>query len=91
MKSTYDVARAKAIFPRLLREAQDHIVTITRRGKQVTYILSREKLESMIETLEIMSNAKAMKAIRAAQANRTRYYPLPEDLAKESAAKNSPA
>jgi prevent-host-death family protein len=83
MKSTYSVSRAQARFPKLLKEAEHHIIAITRHEERVAYIVSKEQLESLIETLEIMSNPKAVKSMRDAQAGRTKYYPLPKDLDDE--------
>jgi prevent-host-death family protein len=70
------VARAQANFTRLLREADDHPVAITRHDETVAYILSAERMEAIIETLEIMGNAEAMKAIRAHRAGKTKFVPL---------------
>ncbi len=80
MNSTYSVSRAQANLPKLLKEAEDHVVAITRHDERVAYIVSKEQLESLIETLEIMSNPKAMKAVRDAKAGRVKYHPQPKDL-----------
>ena len=42
----------------------------------VAYVISRDRFESIIETMEIMANPAAMKAIRRAKAGKTKYYPL---------------
>jgi len=84
MKSTYSVSRAQAGLPRILKEAEDHIVAITRHDEKIAYLISSEQLESLIESLELMSNPKAVKAVRDAREGKTRYYPLPKDLDDES-------
>jgi antitoxin YefM len=76
MATTYSVTEAQAKLPALVREAEDQLVTITRHDKVVGYLLSPERMESILETLEILANPKAMKAIRDAEAGRTKYYPL---------------
>ena len=78
MQTAYSVSRARAKLPRLLKEAQDQVVGILRNDQVVAYIVSREKWDSFLETLEILSNPKAMKAIRDAKAGRTKYRPLPK-------------
>jgi len=37
------------------------------------YIVSRDRWEAVLETMEIMANPKAMKAIRNHEAGRTKY------------------
>lgn len=76
MPNTYPVAKAQANLPRILKEAEDHIIAITRRDEKVAYVVSKEQLESLVESLELMSNPEAVKAIRAARAGKTKYYPI---------------
>jgi PHD/YefM family antitoxin component YafN of YafNO toxin-antitoxin module len=60
--------------PRCVREAEKKgSVTIARHGRTVAFLVSRERMESIIETLEIMGNPKAMKAIRAYEAGKGRF------------------
>jgi len=74
--STYSVTEAQARFPALVKEAADQPVTITRHDKVVGYLVSPERMEAMMETLEILANPKAMKALGAARAGKTKYHPL---------------
>jgi prevent-host-death family protein len=76
MKHTYNVAGAQANFTRLLRQAEEQPVAITRHNETVAYILSAARMGAIIETLEIMGNPDAMKAIREHQAGKTRFAPL---------------
>ncbi|MEO5802550.1 MAG: type II toxin-antitoxin system Phd/YefM family antitoxin [Verrucomicrobiota bacterium] len=76
MKTTYSVSKVQSNLPRVLKEAEDHVIAITRHDETVAYLISKERLESLIESLELMSNPKAMKAIRDAKAGRTKYLPL---------------
>jgi len=80
MKTTVDIAEAQAQLPRLVRAKKT--VTIRRRGQTVAFLLSRERMESILETLEIQSNPEAMKAIRRAKSGKGKYIPL-EQLEKE--------
>jgi prevent-host-death family protein len=43
-------------------------VVLTRRGRPAAVIVSPEELESLEETLEVLSNARALAEIREAQA-----------------------
>ena len=76
MKNTYSVAKAQANFTRLLKEAEKHPIGITRHDETVAFILSRERMDAIIETLEIIANPDAMKAIREHQAGRTKFVSL---------------
>jgi antitoxin YefM len=62
--------------PRILHEAKEQTVIITRRDKTVGYLLSPERFEAMLETMEIMSNPLAMEAIRDHKSGKTKFLPL---------------
>ena len=68
MKNTYSVAKAQANFTRILKEAEKHPISITRHDETVAFILSRDRMEAIVETLEIMANPEAVKTIREHQA-----------------------
>ena len=76
MKNTYNVARAQANFTRLLKQAERQPIAITRHDETVAYILSANRMQAIIETLEIMGNPEAMKAIREHRSGKTRFVPL---------------
>jgi PHD/YefM family antitoxin component YafN of YafNO toxin-antitoxin module len=76
MPSTYSVTQAQTNLPRLLRDAVHHSIAIRRRDETVAYLVSRERMEAIAETLEILANPDAMKAIRAHQAGKIKFFPL---------------
>ena len=76
MATTYSITEAQAKFPSVVREAAEHPVLITRRDKVVGYLLSPERFEALLETMEILANPKAMKAIRDYEAGKTKFHPL---------------
>jgi len=80
VKTTLTITETKAQLPGLLRSKKT--VTICRRGKTVAFLVSRERMESIFETLEILSNPDAMKAVRRTRSGRGKYIPL-EQLEKE--------
>ena len=80
LKTMLNVTEAQAQLPRLLRSKKT--VTIHRRGETVAFLVSRERMESIFETLEILSNPEAMKAVRRARSGKGKYIPL-EQLEKE--------
>ena len=76
MANTYSITEAQAKFPSVVREAAEHPVVITRRDKVVGYLLSPERFEAILETMEVLANPEAMKAIRDAEEGKTKYHPL---------------
>lgn len=74
MDSTATISKVQAQAPRLVREAEKNgAVTIARHGKAVAYLISRDRMEAIIETLEIMGNPDAMEAFRAYEAGETKF------------------
>jgi antitoxin YefM len=76
VKTTYSITSAQAKLPTLVRECVKGLITITKRDEAVAYVVSRERMETLIETLEILGNPKAMEAIRKDREGKTKYYPL---------------
>lgn len=71
------MTEAQSALPRLVREAESgSLVAIARRDETVAYLLSRGHLEAIVETLELVANPKARRAIEEHRAGRTRFLPL---------------
>lgn len=71
MDSTVTISELQAQAPGCVRRAErEGAVTIARHGRTVAFLISRERMEAIIETLEIMGNPKAMKAIRDYEAGK---------------------
>jgi antitoxin YefM len=71
------VSEAQSDLPRLLREARKgEAIVIRRHNETVAYVLSPERMEAIIETLEILANDDAMRAIRAHQRGKLRFRSL---------------
>lgn len=74
---TYTITSAQTQLPRLVREAeQGRPIAIRRRDNTVAYIVSKERLEAIVETMEILANPEARKAIDEHRASKTRFAPL---------------
>src|SRR5439155_21055627 len=77
MKTTYPimtVTQAQSDFPKLCREGKR--ILITKRDKPVSVLLPIEDYEALIETMDLLSNPKAMKTLRAAKAGKLSYKAL---------------
>jgi len=74
MNSTVTITELQAQAPRCVRRAEKSgSVTIVRHGRTVAFLVSRERMEAIIETLEIMGNPKAMKALRNYEAGKGKF------------------
>ena len=86
MSETRTLADAKAHFSEIidLVEKQHERVVITRHGKPAAIIMSPDDLESLEETLDILSTPGALEEIRAAEAeiDRGEYFTAAELRAK---------
>ena len=74
MKTTLSVSEAQARLPRLVRSKET--ITVQRRDETVAFIVPRERMEALLETMEILSNPAAMRAIRRDQSGKGKYLPL---------------
>ena len=55
------------------RAEQRGTVTICRNGRVVGFMVSRDRMEAILETIEIMSDKEAMAAIRKYEAGEARF------------------
>ena len=77
MKNTYSIAKAQSNFSGLVRESADSgTVAITRHDETVAYVVSRERMEAIMETMDILANPKAMRAVRDYEHGKTRFHPV---------------
>jgi len=77
MDSTYSVTQAQTNLPRLIKEAADEgSIAITRHEETVAYLISRGRMDAIMETLDLLGNPAAMKALRDYEAGRTKFVPL---------------
>jgi len=61
----------------LIKEAEaGDAIAISRCDVTVAYLLSRDHLEAIVETMEILANPAARKAIEDHRAGRLRFVPL---------------
>lgn len=74
MKSTVSVSEGQARFPAMVKAAEKGgVVTVTRHDEPVAYIMGFERMAAVAETLEIMANPSAMRAIREHREGKTKF------------------
>ncbi len=76
MQSTVNITEAQAQLPKLVRSRS--IRGITRHGETVSFLVPRERMEALLESMEILANPKAVAALRRDQSGRGRYLALAE-------------
>lgn len=74
MKTTFEVPEAQAHLPRLVRSKQT--VSLRQGDKTVAFLVPRDRMEALLETMEILANPRAMRAIRRDQSGKGKYLPL---------------
>ena len=76
-KDTYTVTAAQSQLPRLIRDAESgRPIAISRRDRTPAYILSQERLDAIVETMQLLANPAARKALEDHRAGKTRFLPL---------------
>jgi prevent-host-death family protein len=78
--TTIPVAQAKAKLSKLCKSQEGYL--LTDRNKPTAVLLPIADCEAMIETMDLLSDPKAMKTLRAAKAGKLKYKEL--DLDNES-------
>ncbi len=73
--SIVNVTEAQARLNKLVN--QDSFA-ISRRGKIVGVYLSRDRIEALIETMELLSNPQFAKALKAYESGRMRFHDAAE-------------
>ncbi len=77
MKSTYSVTKAQSGLPRLLRDAaKTGTIAITRHDETVAYLVSRERMDAIAETLDLLGNPGVMDAVRQYRSGVMGFQPL---------------
>lgn len=77
MNSTYSVTQAQTNLPRLIKEAADEgSIAITRHEETVAYLISRGRMDAIMETLDLLGNPAAMKALRDYEQGTTKFLPV---------------
>ena len=82
VESTVNVTQAQQQLPRLIKRDS---FAISRHGKIVGFYLSKDRIEALIETLELMGNPEFLKALKEARSGKTKFYSIEELDAEMSA------
>lgn len=77
MKTTYSLSHAQRHLPGLVRESSEGgSIAITRHDETVAYVVSRDRMEAIVETMELLTTPAAMREIRAYEQGKMKFRPL---------------
>lgn len=73
MRSTYSVSEGQAQFPRLVKQAENSIVAIERHGEVAAFMVGRERMEAIAETMELLANPDFMAQLKRHRAGKLKF------------------
>ena len=80
--STYSISQAQAQLPALVKEDS---FAISKHGKVVGVFLSKDRIEALIESMELLANSNFVKALKEHQSGKGKTYEIAELDAQMSA------
>ena len=77
MNSTYTIATGQRAFPLLVKKAEaGELAVVTRHEKPVAYVISAERMDGLLETLELLANPKFAAALKRYRSGKAKFFPL---------------
>ena len=74
MQNTYSITKGQRQFPAMVRAAQRRgVAVVTKHDATVAYLVSRDKWEGILETLELLANPNFQRQLRRIRAGKVKY------------------
>jgi hypothetical protein len=74
------ITELAASVPRAVRDTEEMGVRgITRNGKAVAFLVSRQVMESILETMELQKNSRLMQLVKADRAGKVAFTKVPDE------------
>ncbi|MGA2657600.1 MAG: hypothetical protein ABSH34_08770 [Verrucomicrobiota bacterium] len=74
------ITELAASVPKAVRETEELGVRgITRNGRAVAFLVSREVMESILETMELQKNSELMRLVKADRAGKVAFTSVPDE------------
>ncbi len=81
MKNIASVAELQAGLSKFIKRAEtDGVVPVSRNGRTVAFLVSREKMAALLETMELQKNAELMELVRLDRAGKITYTEVPDEI-----------
>jgi len=58
------------------RAEKGELAVVTRHDKPVAYVISAERMEAMLETMELLANPEFVRALEAERSGKTAYHSI---------------
>jgi prevent-host-death family protein len=73
MDSTVSISELQSFAPQIVKRAERNgSVAVCRHGRRVAFVISRKRMEAILETLQITADQNIMKSIRDFETGRVR-------------------
>jgi len=80
MNSTVTISELQAQTPKIIRETERRgFTSVTRHGKIVAVMISNDRIEAMIESMELLSNPEFMAVLKDYKAGKLRFKEVTKD------------
>ena len=80
MKTSYSIAAGQKNFPEVVAASEKgNPIPIERHGETVAYVISKDRFDAVLETMELLSNPEFVDTLRTYEAGETTWTSL-EDL-----------
>lgn len=77
MKTSYSVAAGQKNFPEVVAASeQGEPIPIERHGRTVAYVISKDRFDAVLETMELLSNPEFADTLRRYEAGKTKWTSL---------------
>ena len=77
MDSTVTITELQDQAPQVVKRAEKNgSVAVCRHGRTVAFVVSRERMEAILETLEVLADKQVMKSIRDYESGKVKPRPF---------------
>jgi prevent-host-death family protein len=77
VKTSYSIAAGQKNFPKVVAASEKgEPIPIERHGETVAYVISKERFDAVLETMELLSNPEFASTLRAYEAGKTKWTSL---------------
>jgi hypothetical protein len=81
VKNIASVSALQAGVSRLIKRTEaDGIVPVSRNGRTVVFMVSRDKMAALLETMELQKNSELMALVKQDRAGKVKYTRVPDEI-----------
>jgi prevent-host-death family protein len=82
MKNAYSIAAGQKSFPEVVAASEKgEPIAIERHGQTVAYVISKERFDAVLETMELLSNPEFVQTLRKYESGKMKWTSL-DDLSR---------